>query len=90
MCWTTLTGKLSTWGAWGSWYQSNNLAKATYPYTFKSAPKEFISLNNSGIDITLNVTGNNSTTETAQCTAVRPTVAGTWDYKLSFFVIGEV
>lgn len=90
MCWITVSGKLSTWGAWGSWYQSNNLAKATYPYTFKSAPKEFISLNNNGLDITLNVTGSNSTTETAQCTAVRPTSAGTFDYHLSFFVIGEV
>lgn len=90
MCWITVSGKLSSWGAWGSWYQSNNLAKATYPYTFKSAPKEFMSLNSNGIDITLNVTGNNSTTKTAQCTAVRPTSAGTWDYRLSFFVIGEV
>ena len=90
MCWITVTGKLSAWNAWGSWYQSNNLAQATYPYTFKTEPKEFISLNNNGVDITLNVTGNNTTTKTAQCTAVRATPAGAWDYKLSYFVIGEI
>ena len=79
-CWGSTTISITTWSAWGSWYESNYFFQHSYPFTFNGEPTfSTCRMTFDGNDIVLVVSRANASDlskKTHKYHAVRP-IAGT-------------
>ena len=93
-CWGTYSANIAISKTWGSMYYSDSLTpRINYPFTFTSRPIENVTFRGGSVAGWLYCEaggyGVNSTTQTAQYGACRPTSIAAAELKFDFHVVGR-
>lgn len=95
-CWKTVTLNAAVGNEWGSLYTSNTkISRQSYPFTFKTKPKETATLTSGTYAAWIYCDGNNGSgvngvSSSAIYGVCKPTASAAADYYITLYVFGEL